>query len=124
MVVEVLMTSCQVSENPNSGPVRAQIITNVTQAMNAKGLPEASATAFANFVNSLLIRHGNAATCRWFQALRSCDDGCMSEDAPFPIPYRRAWMAAAAAFLVHNVEETALDLPGWSLAHPVLPWFG
>lgn len=48
----------------------------------------------------------------------------MDEDALPPIPYRRAWMAAAAAFLIHNVEETTLDLPGWSVAHPVLTWFG
>lgn len=46
----------------------------------------------------------------------------MDEDALPPIPYRRAWMAAAAAFLVHNVEEVVLDLPVWSAAHPILPW--
>lgn len=31
-------------------------------------------------------------------------------------------MAAAAAFLVHNVEEVTLDLPTWSAIHPILPW--
>lgn len=46
----------------------------------------------------------------------------MNEDAPSPIPYRRAWMAAVSAFLVHNIEEIVLDLPRWSAAHPALPW--
>ncbi len=36
----------------------------------------------------------------------------------------RAWAAAMAAFLVHNVEEIVSDLPGWVAEHPVLPWFG
>lgn len=46
----------------------------------------------------------------------------MIDDAPPPIAHRRAWMAAAAAFLVHNIEETVLDLPGWSAAHQAAPW--
>lgn len=36
----------------------------------------------------------------------------------------RAWAAAMAAFLAHNVEEVVSDLPAWATAHPVLPWLG
>lgn len=46
----------------------------------------------------------------------------MSDDGDFSIPHRRAWTAAAAAVLVHNAEESFLGLPGWVIAHPVLPW--
>jgi hypothetical protein len=38
--------------------------------------------------------------------------------------HRRAWAAGIAAFLVHNVEEVASDLPAWAVAHPVLLWLG
>lgn len=33
-------------------------------------------------------------------------------------------MAAAAAALAHNAEESMLGLPSWVSAHPVLPWLG
>ena len=36
----------------------------------------------------------------------------------------RAWAAAMAAFLLHNVEEVASDLPAWVAAHAILPWLG
>jgi hypothetical protein len=45
----------------------------------------------------------------------------MTQDVSVRPGPRRAWAAAVAAFLVHNVEEVALDLPAWSAAHPVLP---
>ncbi len=55
IVVEVLMTSCQVSENPNNGPLRPQRTTRNTQAMKVSGLPAHSEMLFAKRVNSLLI---------------------------------------------------------------------
>ena len=39
IVVEVLITSCQVSLKPNSGPVSAQTITNVVAVRKASGWP-------------------------------------------------------------------------------------
>jgi hypothetical protein len=54
-VVEVLIMSCQVSEKPNKGPVHAHTTTQAAHMMNANGLPAAADTAFANFVNILLI---------------------------------------------------------------------
>ena len=39
MVVLVLMISCQVSENPNSGPVTAHITISRKAMMNVTGLP-------------------------------------------------------------------------------------
>ena len=45
----------------------------------------------------------------------------MSVDAR-AIPHRRAWVAATAAFLIHSIEEKALDLPAWTTAHPTFPW--
>ncbi len=46
----------------------------------------------------------------------------MTEPAAFAIPYRRAWAAATAAFLVHNVEEVARDLPDWVKSFPLASW--
>ncbi|MDP3740087.1 MAG: HXXEE domain-containing protein [Hyphomonadaceae bacterium] len=54
------------------------------------------------------------------------DEQSPSPDAG-PAPYSshgRAWAAAMAAFLIHSVEEVALNLPAWVGAHPVLPWLG
>ena len=39
MVVPVLITSCQVSEKPKSGPVTAQTSTTATAAMKAQDRP-------------------------------------------------------------------------------------
>ena len=36
----------------------------------------------------------------------------------------RAWAAAMTAFLVHNVEEVAGDLPSWAASHSLLPRLG
>jgi hypothetical protein len=47
MVVPVLMTSCHVSEKPNSGPVAAQATTTSTQAAKVTGRPAARATQAA-----------------------------------------------------------------------------
>ena len=52
IVVEVLMTSCQVSENPNSGPETAQRITRPQQATNTSGRPVQRAVAVANRVKA------------------------------------------------------------------------
>lgn len=41
IVVPVLITSCQVSENLNNGPLTAQINTTMQAAANANGLPAA-----------------------------------------------------------------------------------
>ena len=43
MVVPVLMTSCQVSENANKGPLIAQIATAATAMKKAAGVPMAAA---------------------------------------------------------------------------------
>ncbi len=41
IVVPVLITSCQVSEKPNSGPVAAQTTTTSAAVRNAQGDPTA-----------------------------------------------------------------------------------
>jgi hypothetical protein len=41
IVVPVLMMSCQVSEKPKTGPLRAQATTTTTQIMNVAGCPAA-----------------------------------------------------------------------------------
>ena len=41
IVVPVLITSCQVSENWNNGPLTAQTSTNTQAVANANGLPAA-----------------------------------------------------------------------------------
>jgi hypothetical protein len=52
MVVPVLMTSCQVSLNPNNGPVTAHTtITNVA-SMNVDGRPAARAVHLAKRENT------------------------------------------------------------------------
>jgi hypothetical protein len=47
MVVPVLMTSCQVSENPKTGPEMAQTMMTPKASMNAHELPVARETALA-----------------------------------------------------------------------------
>lgn len=44
MVVPVLITSCQVSENPNAGPVTAQIIMMNTATLKAMAEPAINET--------------------------------------------------------------------------------
>ena len=51
IVVPVLMTSCQVSDQWKNGPVMAQIATTDTPRTNAPGEPQASAVQQANFRN-------------------------------------------------------------------------
>jgi len=51
MVVPVLMTSCQVSLNPNSGPLQAQRMITLTAAPKAIGRPAILAALLANRVN-------------------------------------------------------------------------
>ena len=60
MVVDVLITNCQVSEKPNSGPLTAQPRISARHAMKANGLPSPSYTMFANRENIFLINHANA----------------------------------------------------------------
>ena len=48
MVVPVLMTSCQVSEKPKSGPVAAHTRTTTTASTNANGEPMPCEVALAN----------------------------------------------------------------------------
>ena len=56
MVVLVLMTSCHVSLNPNSGPVSAHAtITRATPARTLMGLPDACAVHFVSRVNQLRL---------------------------------------------------------------------
>jgi hypothetical protein len=51
IVVPVLMTSCQVSLNPKSGPVTAHAATTATAIMNVTGLPVILAVNFAKREN-------------------------------------------------------------------------
>src|SRR4051812_6207047 len=51
IVVPVLITSCQVSLNPNRGPVAAHTTMTAAAAVNADGLPMVRAVAFANREN-------------------------------------------------------------------------
>src|SRR5262245_24668154 len=55
IVVPVLMTSCQVSLNPNNGPVTAQIRTMVTAIPNATGRPVQRAPCLANRPNHVSL---------------------------------------------------------------------
>ncbi|MNT00144.1 hypothetical protein D3C72_1345640 [compost metagenome] len=52
MVVPVLITSCQVSLNPNSGPVPAHTRTSSRQPMKVHGRPVILAVALAKRLNS------------------------------------------------------------------------
>src|SRR5688572_30595085 len=58
MVVPVLMTNCQVSENPNIGPVAAQPRIVTQQSKNVIGLPAACATPVAILAKLLDIAEG------------------------------------------------------------------
>src|SRR4051812_47357658 len=51
IVVPVLMTSCQVSLNPNIGPVTAQTTMIAAATVNADGLPVVRAVHLANREN-------------------------------------------------------------------------
>ncbi len=55
MVVPVLITSCQVSLNRNTGPVSAQTSTTATQMMKVHGRPAILAVALARWLNSFSI---------------------------------------------------------------------
>ncbi len=52
MVVPVLITSCQVSENLKIGPVMAHIIITSKAIINAAGLPVAFVTTFENLLKN------------------------------------------------------------------------
>lgn len=54
MVVPVLMTNCQVSENPKTGPLIAHNATAAAAQLNAAGCPEALATACEALLNKLV----------------------------------------------------------------------
>src|SRR5438045_3943898 len=69
MVVLVLMTSCQVSEKPNIGPVTAQARIMASATMKAHGEPTASATACeALRKNSFVIPTSLSPSQRWIGA--------------------------------------------------------
>ena len=53
IVVPVFITNCQVSENPKTGPVNAQIIIITTAVMDAIGLPVAFVILPAILLKSL-----------------------------------------------------------------------
>src|SRR5262245_17096809 len=55
IVVPVLMTSCQVSLNPNTGPVTAHTRTMVTATPNATGRPVQRAPCLAKRPNQLSL---------------------------------------------------------------------
>ncbi|QTK80569.1 hypothetical protein AT6N2_C3055 [Agrobacterium tumefaciens] len=55
MVVPVLMTSCQTSENPKSGPLMPQTITVPSATTKAVGEPENDAIRLANCVKNLFM---------------------------------------------------------------------
>src|SRR5687768_6932552 len=50
-VVPVLITSCQVSEKPKSGPVTAQTSTTPRARPKANGVPLSTDTRWASFLN-------------------------------------------------------------------------
>lgn len=62
MVVPVLMTSCHVSENPNNGPVTAQITITAQASTKVDARPAACEALFAMDANSRLgcrsLHHG------------------------------------------------------------------
>jgi hypothetical protein len=53
IVVDVLITNCQVSEKPKKGPEIAHAATNPTAETNVIGFPEALAIALANLAKIL-----------------------------------------------------------------------
>ncbi|MGT2465600.1 hypothetical protein ACVOMV_10865 [Mesorhizobium atlanticum] len=55
MVVPVLMTSCQVSENPKIGPLAAHTTTISTQMTKVHGRPARCATQLATLLKVLSI---------------------------------------------------------------------
>lgn len=55
MVVPVLITSCQVSEYLNTGPVTAQIIIVTVAMINAAELPVAAVAQFENLSNKFFF---------------------------------------------------------------------
>src|SRR3954452_22268822 len=58
MVVPVLITSCQVSENPKKGPEIAQTTTVPRARTNTQALPTSREPTFATSANSLLKTPG------------------------------------------------------------------
>lgn len=52
IVVPVLITSCQVSENPKSGPVITHIRITVTARIKASGFPVARVITFENLLKN------------------------------------------------------------------------
>ena len=63
IVVPVLITSCQVSENLNIGPDSAHTTMRTTETANVSGLPDARAIASAKRENSLDIETAPAHGC-------------------------------------------------------------
>jgi len=63
MVVVVLITSCQVSEKPNIGPLTPQTMMAVTARKNTQGLPTAVDTLTAILWNKSFIGLYHTTTC-------------------------------------------------------------
>jgi len=61
MVVPVLMTSCQVSENLNMGPLRAQITTTADARIKVDACPAAWDAQFA-IVGKIRSRRGSVSS--------------------------------------------------------------
>jgi hypothetical protein len=59
IVVPVLMTSCQVSENPKTGPLTPQTMTMAQARMNVTGFPAACAMPEENWVKSCVVLLGD-----------------------------------------------------------------
>ena len=68
MVVPVLITSCHVSPNPNSGPVMTHTKITNTAKPKADGLPAARAVHFAQRVNQDLDLVGRMLWLSGFSA--------------------------------------------------------
>ena len=90
IVVPVLMTSCQVSLNPKSGPVTAHAATTETAIMKVTGLPVILAVNFAKRENQDFDLVGLISAPRTFKILTNSyhmqfrlGDSLSSVDLPY-----------------------------------------
>src|SRR5688572_2357339 len=87
MVVPVLMTSCQVSEKWNTGPVTAQMTSTAAAMMKAHGLPTRVDTLWENLRNTSLT--GPSLSC-WAIQLEDCALRMMRIKQAGRVPYSGA----------------------------------
>ena len=101
IVVPVLITSCQVSEKPNIGPVTAQTTTIRTATMNVEARPAASEVRFAaspkNFLNLDPCPSGAEAGIHYLLA-----DCARTARARLTVPTKR--------YQIGNVPESGLHV--------------